>query len=304
MNASRSHKPLRLALCGLLIAAGCHSTSNRVAQTPVPMPPTTPPRDGSAAPATLTASAGIMPESGAAQTSFQTKFSPEEEVRIHLDMGRALETKGAFEAAVNEYEKAIEVINGPGHRRRSAKITDATKALAHRRMGGALDRLGRFPQAEVHYREALTLLPDDPKVWNDAGYSRYLQGRWQEAESALKTAARLAPEDTKIQTNLGLCLAATGKTDEALAALTKAGGPAVAHANLGYILAASGQPEEARAHYHAALKLQPTLQPVRLALAQLNAPSPSRAPAQVAGTTPKTAANDRNVTRTSTPPKP
>ena len=42
--------------------------------------------------------------------------------------------------------------------------------------------LGRFAQAETHYQKALKLSPKDPKIWNDAGYSYYLQGRWADAE--------------------------------------------------------------------------------------------------------------------------
>ena len=143
-------------------------------------------------------------------------------------------------------------------------------------MAGALDRLGRFGQAEAHYRSALELSPNDPKVWNDAGYSYYLQGRQADAERSLKTAAKLDPDNPRIQTNLGLALAAAGKTDEALAALSKAGGPAAGNANLAYLLASLGKTDEARKHYQAALKLQPQLAPAREALARLDAVQDAR----------------------------
>ena len=48
-----------------------------------------------------------------------------------------------------------------------------------------MDRLGRFAQAETHYQKALKLNPKDPKIWNDAGYSYYLQAGWADAERAL-----------------------------------------------------------------------------------------------------------------------
>ena len=82
-----------------------------------------------------------------------------------------------------------------------------------------MDRLGRFAQAETHYKKALKLSPKDPKIWNDAGYSYYLQGRWADAERALKTAVRLAPDDERIRTNLGLTLAALGRTKRSPPAL-------------------------------------------------------------------------------------
>ena len=92
-----------------------------------------------------------------------------------------------------------------------------------------MDRLGRFAQAETHYKKALKLSPKDPKIWNDAGYSYYLQGRWADAERALKTAVRLAPDDERIRTNLGLTLAAAGRTKEALPLLSQSNGEAIGH---------------------------------------------------------------------------
>jgi tetratricopeptide (TPR) repeat protein len=137
-------------------------------------------------------------------------------------------------------------------------------------MGGALDQLGRFAQAEVHYKKALKLSPKDPKVWNDAGYSYYLQGRWAEAEGALKTAAKLAPEDERIRVNLGLTLAAAGRTKEALSLLSRTSGDAIGHMNLGYSLAATGQLDLARRQYETALALRPDLELARRALVQLD----------------------------------
>ena len=113
-------------------------------------------------------------------------------------------------------------------------------------------------------------IPKDPKTWNDAGYSYYLQGRWADAEQALKTAVRLAPDDERIRTNLGLTLAAEGRTKEALPLLSQSNGEAVGHVNLGYLLAASGQLDLARQQYETALVLRPDLTVARRALAQLD----------------------------------
>src|SRR5205823_1145064 len=110
---------------------------------------------------------------------------------------------------------------------------------------------------------------NDARVWNDAGYSYYLQGRWADAVRCLKTATRMEPTDARSQTNLGLALAASGKEAEALEALGKAGGQAVGHANLGYLLAAEGRTAAAAEHYRKALELRPQLAEARVALAQL-----------------------------------
>jgi|GEM_PF-2253966 len=203
------------------------------------------------------------------QTGFRSEPTPDEQFNVHVELGRVFETQSEFTAALDSYQKALEIATRRGFGS-GVKGSGEKLALVHRRLGGTLDRLGRFAQAEDHYRQALKAGPDNPKVWNDAGYSYYLQGRWADAERSLKTAAKLSPDDSRIQTNLGLTLAAAGKSDEALLALTKAGGSAVAHANLGYLLAAMDKKAEAREHYKQAIELQPNLAPAHQALAALD----------------------------------
>ena len=151
---------------------------------------------------------------------------------------------------------------GPSNRPIWRWLTGAWEAL--------LDRLGRFAQAEVHYQKALKAAPKDAKVWNDAGYSYYLQSRWSDAERALRTAAKLAPDDERVRINLGLALAAAGKTDEAFPLLSQSTSNAAGHANLGYLLAATGQYDLARRQYETALALRPDMDLARRALARLD----------------------------------
>jgi tetratricopeptide (TPR) repeat protein len=220
---------------------------------------------------------------------------------VHLDFGKVFEVHGEFDKAAQEYQDALAVAGAKAHR----TFTAADRALAHRRLAAALDRLGRFDQAEEHYRKASKLSPKDPRVWNDLGYSNYLQGRWTEAERALKTAQKLAPADPRVRTNLGLTLAAAGRSQEALSLLSGAEGDAAGHANLGYLLAATGQHDLARQHYQKALALRPDLVLARRALAQLDRPrqglEPSSPPTQMAQQ-PRTTAGpvDPRVTPAST----
>ncbi|MDE2507645.1 MAG: tetratricopeptide repeat protein [Planctomycetota bacterium] len=225
----------------------------------------------------------IKPPSGSTldpsvnKTEFHRHATKAQEFNLHIEMARALERQGSFEAAIGEYKKAVEASEKEG-RLAGFRIERAQRATAERRMGAAFDRLGRFAQAEAHYRNALRLAPNDSKVWNDAGYSYYVQSRPRDAERCLRTALRLAPDDNRARTNLGLLLATTGKTNEALEQLTRAGGPAAAHANLGYILAATGDTVAARPHFQTALELQPDMKSVREALAQLDFRPPAQLP--------------------------
>jgi Flp pilus assembly protein TadD len=200
------------------------------------------------------------------KTQFQEKATDRQRFQVHIDFGRVFETQGNLDAAILEYQDALAVVES----KRRGTLHPSDEALAHRRIGGAMDRQGRFAQAETHYKKALKLSPKDPKIWNDAGYSYYLQGRWDDAARTLKTAARMSPDDDRIRTNLGLTLAAAGRTDEALPLLSQSNGDAVGHANLGYMLAASGQVDLARRQYEMALTLRPDLQLARRALARLD----------------------------------
>ncbi len=262
--------------------------------------------DSSAAPPTnhddLKAAGADHAPSPNPRTDFHAKATSRQQFQVHIDFGRAFEAQGNADAAIVEYQDALKVVEN----KRRGPFRPDDEALAHRRIGGAMDRLGRFAQAETHYKKALKLSPKDPKAWNDAGYSYYLQGRWADAEHALKTAVRLAPNDERIRTNLGLTLAAEGRTKEALALLSQASGEAIGHINLGYLLAANGQLDLARQQYETALALRPDLTVARRALAQIDhkqgvsqsARPPSTLAAQGAGTTAHQV--DPGVNRTST----
>lgn len=294
MSRSRHEMARRKSLAVLVASAtwlglGCHATPRRDPQKPAP-------EAAKAKPKTLDASTGIKADPGVVRAGFEAKAKPEQEVGLHMDMGRGHEEQGQLQAAAVDYEKAIEALEKPGPGRKPARPS-AEKATAHRKLAVVLDRLGRFAESDAHYKAALKLAPDDPKVWNNAGYSQYVQGRWEEAERALKTAAKLAPGDAKVATNLGLTLAARGKSDEALAVLSKAVGPAAAHADIGYVLAATGRRSEAIGHYRTALSLQPGLPAAQAALMQLAKAGEAPAEAKTAELPPLP--SDASVSRTS-----
>ncbi len=249
---------LAVAIATTITTTGCQTFGPRTKTT-------------TTAAGTSTSTAGAEP--GGPKTDFHREVGPEQEFNVHVELARFHEAQGDNESAVLEYQKAVEVCEKKGSAQAHAKLGPVQQSLAQRRMAGALDRMGRFAQAEPHYLKALKLAPNDPKVWNDSGYSYYLQNRMAEAERAFRTADSLGPNNSLVQTNLGLVLAAEGKNDEALTAFTKAAGPAVGHANLGYILASMGKTDQARRQYQSAIQLQPGLSPAREALAKLGPPA-------------------------------
>lgn len=264
VEQERSQASLVLLLRSLLIGlpvllSGCQPGLWKRQQQPQPTPPQAP---QDVAPAAVSVDLTKPLE----QSPFRADVTQDQRVNVHIDFGKVFESQGNYEAALLEYQAGLTAAEARG----IGKTRSHDEALAHRRMGNALDRLGRFAQAEVHYKKSLKLSPKDPKIWNDAGYSYYLQGRWADAERTLKTAASLAPEDQKIKTNLGLVLAAAGRPQEAFKLLSQYSGDAIGHANLGYLLAATGQVDLAREQYLQALALQPSLSLAKRALTQLD----------------------------------
>ena len=243
-----------VAMVTLLTTSGCQTLGSKKLQKDVA---TIPPKPDAVLSTTV-------------KSDYKAEIGPDQQFNMHVEMGKVFESQTNYEAAVSEYQKAVDVAQKKSSFLTAKAIGSSREALAERKMAGALDRLGRFTQAETHYSKALKLSPDDAKVWNDAGYSYYLQSRWADAERSLKTADSMDPRNPRILTNLGLTFAAQGKNDEALVAFSHAGGPAVGHANLGYILAAMGKPEQAREYYQKAVELQPELNPARHALAKLD----------------------------------
>jgi Flp pilus assembly protein TadD len=253
---------LALAICIAAAAAtcsGCLVTPRQPESAAPARPPQIP--EGASSP-----EVAAQIQSSAPTTDFKATATDRQSFQVHIDFGRVFESQGDLDAAVLEYQEALTV----AETKRRGSLGPADGALAHRRMGGALDRLGRFAQAEAHYQKALKYSPKDAKIWNDVGYSYYLQGRWADAERALKTAAKLAPDDERIRINLGLTLAAAGKTAEALPLLSQTTGDAAGHANLGYLLAATGQLDLARHQYETALAQRPDMELARRALERLD----------------------------------
>jgi tetratricopeptide (TPR) repeat protein len=257
----RHFSPAFLALAALLLAHGtaCQAAPPRRLARSEAAPQPVPEDLG---PNSVSVDLSKVADSG----GFRKDVTQNQRIHVHLDLGRVLESQGMHEAALTEYQQGLAACERKG----IGRSRSADEALAHRRIAGALDRLGRFSQAEMHYKKAIKLSPRDPRIWNDAGYSYYLQSRWNDAERTLKTAARLAPEDARIKTNLGLTLAAAGRPQEALPLLSQYSGDAIGHANLGYLLAATGQLELAREQYLQALARRPHLAVAQQALAQLD----------------------------------
>ncbi len=134
--------------------------------------------------------------------------------------------------------------------------------MAHNNLGLVLWGQGKFAEAEIHYRKALSLKADYAEAWNNLGKVLDANNELDAAAQCYRQAIALKPNFPEAMSNLGGVLTAKGEFTEALEHLKKAvqlaPGLAEAHNNLGTALRYVGDLTRAIDHYQIAIRLQPT----------------------------------------------
>ena len=158
-----------------------------------------------------------------------------------------------FAEAVSSYDQAVLLLAetiGPEH-----------WYLLYAR-GMANERAGDWPRAEVDFRDALRLNPDQPQVLNYLGYS-YVDRNENlgEALTMIETAVAKVPDDGAITDSLAWALYRLGRYAEAVAPMEKAASLMAADAlindHLGDIYWAVGRIREAEFQWRRALSFGP-----------------------------------------------
>ena len=135
---------------------------------------------------------------------------------------------------------------------------------------GCRYRTGENEQAAKHFDAAAQLGPPSAELLNDIGFNLFVMGRLPEAEAVFRQAIAADPQNRSARNNLGLVLGETRRYDESLAEFRRGGkGEAEAQANLAYAQTQAGDVAGARSSYHRALTLDKELKPAAEALVQL-----------------------------------
>ncbi len=113
-----------------------------------------------------------------------------------------------FEEAVQSLEAAIEQHVGD--------------AVAHDRLGLALQYLGRLDEAVAQHEEAIRLDPELPQAYNNLGNALQRQGRYEESIPRYEQALQLHEANPYAHSNLGAALHFRGRLDEAVNHLQRA----------------------------------------------------------------------------------
>jgi len=122
-------------------------------------------------------------------------------------------------------------------------------AKVHSNLGMVFNKLGRFEEAETHLRRAIALDPGTKHRHSYLGETLYGQGRYAEAVDAYRVAIEQRPDDVPAHVNLGEALNKLGRFEEAETRLRRAialnpQAPS-AHLNLGLALYEQARYEEA-----------------------------------------------------------
>ncbi|HEX6559180.1 MAG TPA: tetratricopeptide repeat protein, partial [Longimicrobiales bacterium] len=209
----------------------------------------------------------------------------------HYNLGLAFRQKALYDEALREFRLATERGEDP--------------MLVRQAEAEMLLLRGDSAESAALYEELVTQEPASPKLWNELGVSRHLQGKLEEAESAYRHALDLDPDYAlawnnlavvrhhrddaheaesafraalahgraiaDVLRNLGLMLARAGRSEHSLDAYRRAidADPnlAVAHAGYGIVLMEAGRPGEAKAALVRAVECDPDLAEARYHLA-------------------------------------
>ena len=170
-----------------------------------------------------------------------------------LAKGLELEQSRQYAEARTHYEQLI--------RRRPARYE------AYHHLGQVCDRQKRFAEAQENYQQAILLAEDrEPDLFNDLGYSFFLQGKLDKAESAMQKAVALRPTEPKYHNNLGLIYGHQRRFEDAWNEFRLAAGEADACYNLAFVKASLNDFEGAKACFRRALAIDPAHDRARRAL--------------------------------------
>lgn len=180
-------------------------------------------------PGLLFSLAAIVALSGCVSSPYQ---DPEAQAarlaQINLQLGVGYMQEGKIQLALEKLRKAVKV--------------DPNSADAHLALALLYDRMGEDEAAELHFRDAL----------------------------------RLAPENASIQTNYGNFLCRVNRTAEAEQLFQQAAqnrsyeSPELAYFNAGVCLSRQGAPDRAEEYLRQALAVSPQFPPALFTLADLN----------------------------------
>ena len=165
----------------------------------------------------------------------------------HYSLGGALRSAGRVAAAINHFERALQI--KPDY------------AKAHNNLGVALAAQDRLEEAVDHYHSAVRISPGFAEAYYNLGVALASQGRTVKAIDRYRAALHINPEYAGAHNNLAIALGSQGRLDDAInhlrLALSIDPDFIEAHINMGFALASLGRLDRAMNHYLRAVAGRP-----------------------------------------------
>jgi tetratricopeptide (TPR) repeat protein len=152
-------------------------------------------------------SASSSPDTTLAATSVAAVAADRTKIRDLLTSGSDLLARGANADAAARLQELVQL-----------KPRDAE---AHNLLGVALCKLGRFEEAEQHFRKAIGIKPKLAEAHANLGNALRVTGQAEPAENALRRALNLKPGDPSARHGLGALLLSRARLREARAQFEK-----------------------------------------------------------------------------------
>jgi tetratricopeptide (TPR) repeat protein len=195
------------------------------------------------------------------------KLNPEKKAIFLNNKGGAFERAGNYTAAIEAFEKCIELgfdawanravtyeKNGEHEKainvaREAVKVSPATSSDAFLKIGDILRDQGKFEDALNSYNQAIEADPSNSNAWSSKGNALADLGEYNQSLTAHNKAVELDPQSAFAWVNKGFVLHKLGKLDEALESFDKSieidSNIQMAWNNKGYLLELLGRHEEA-----------------------------------------------------------
>lgn len=140
----------------------------------------------------------------------KSKEGRDEAQDAYVSLGMGYVERGATEKAKVPLKKALEM--------------DPSSADAHAALALVFQLEMETELADQHYRKAISLRGDDPRLLNNYGSFLYEQKRYPEALERFQAAAKdnMYPERSRVFESIGLTLVQLGKPEEAKASFSRA----------------------------------------------------------------------------------
>ncbi len=197
------------------------------------------------------AAPGALPNDASA-TAGRPDKTPTINASTYFAHGHLLERQGAFDRALEQYRRVLEL--------------QPDFIGVRNRMGITLNKLGKHADATTQFKLALQKQPNSAYLHNNLGFSLFLEKRYDEARPAFEKALELKPDFSRARMNYGVTLGKLGSYDQAFEQFTKVCAPADAYYNLGVILTEAGSYGEAARNLEQALAINPKLDAARVQL--------------------------------------